>query len=81
MIAGSYPSTSFIYWENLNYDVNSREFTNPLNNAWDFAIYDRYGNTLNTNGLEIVFSLVFYKKDDTSELHKDHLMIQNLEKI
>jgi len=81
LIAGQYPSTAFVFWENLNYDVNSKEFTNPQNNCWDFAIYDRYGNIINLHGLELVLSLIFYKKNKTDELHMEHMRLQNLEKI
>ena len=81
LVAGQYPSTSFVYYENINFDTNSKEFTNPLNNAWDFSLYDRYGNIIDLNGLEMVFSLIFYKKSKTDELHMEHLKIQNLEKI
>jgi hypothetical protein len=81
LVAGQYPSTSFVYYENINFDINSKEFTNPLNNSWDFSLYDRYGNIVDLNGLEIVFSLIFYKKSKTDELHMEHLRIQTLEKI
>ena len=81
LIAGQYPSTSFVYYENLNYDTNSKEFTNPQNNCWDFTLYDRYGNIVDLNGLELVFSLIFYKKNKTDELHMEHMKIQHLEKI
>ena len=81
LIAGQYPSTSFVYYENLNYDTNSKEFTNPQNNCWDFTLYDRYGNIVDLNGLELVFSLIFYKKNKTDELHMEHMRIQHLERI
>ena len=81
LIAGQFPSTSFIFWENLNYDTNSKEFTNPQNNCWDFTIYDRYGNVINLHGLELVFSLIFYKKNKTDELHMEHIKLTNLEKL
>ena len=81
LIAGNYPSTSFVYYENLNYDTNSKEFTNPANNSWEFAIYDRYGNIVDLNGLEVVFSLIFYKKNKTDELHFNDIKLKNLEKM
>jgi len=81
LITGQYPSTSFVYYENLNYDTNSKEFTNPNNNCWDFSLYDRYGNIVDLNGLEIVFSLIFYRKNKTDEIHMEHLKLTNLEKI
>lgn len=81
LVAGQYPSTSFVYYENINFDTNSKEFTNPFNNSWDFSLYDRYGNIIDLNGLEMVFSLIFYKKSKTNELHMEHLKIKTLEKI
>jgi hypothetical protein len=81
LIAGQFPSTSFIYYEAQNFDINSKEFTNPQNNAFDFALYDRYGNIVNLHGLEIVFSLIFYKKNRTDELHFDYIKMKNLEKL
>lgn len=81
LIAGQFPSTSFIFWENGNYDTNSKEFTNPTNNAWDFSLYDRYGNLINLHGLEIVFSLIFYKKNKTDEIHLEHIKLQAMENL
>jgi hypothetical protein len=81
LIAGQFPSTSFIFWENGNYDTNSKEFTNPKNNAWDFSLYDRYGNLINLHGLEIVFSLIFYKKNRTDEIHMQHIKLQAMENL
>lgn len=81
LIAGQFPSTSFVYFEAQNFDINSKEFTNPLNNAWDFTLYDRYGNVIDLNGLEVVFSLIFYKKNKTDEIHMEHIKLQNLENL
>lgn len=81
LVAGQYPSTAFIFWENLNYDTNSKEYTNPNNNCWDFVIYDRYGNVINLHGLELVFSLIFYKKNKTDELHMEDIKLRNLENL
>ena len=81
LITGQFPSTSFVYYENINYDTNSKEFTNPQNNCWDFSLYDRYGNIVDLNGLELVFSLIFYKKNKTDEAHLEHIKLQNLEQM
>lgn len=81
LVAGQYPSTAFIFWENLNYDTNSKEYTNPNNNAWDFTINDRYGNVINLHGLELVFSLIFYKKNKTDEMHMEDIKLRNLENL
>jgi hypothetical protein len=82
LVVGSYPSTSYVYWENLsNSDTYSKEFTQPNDNFFSFQLYDRYGNIVDLNGQNFVFSLHFYKKNHTDELHADSIKLDNLNKI
>ena len=81
LIAGNFQSTSFVYFENTNYDVNSREFTNPVDTYFSFGLYDRYGNIVNLQGLEMVFSLILFKKNATDKMLMEDLKINNLEKL
>jgi hypothetical protein len=81
LVAGQFPSTSYIFYENLNWDTNSKAFTNPHNNSWDFQLFDKYGDIVDLNGLEMVFSLTFYKKNKTDELQYETLKVQNMEKL
>lgn len=81
LIAGQFPSTSYIYYENTNFDINSKVFSNNKDSVWNFQLYDRYGNIVNLNGQEIVFTLKIYRKGKTSELLYNHYKIQNLEKL
>ena len=81
LVAGQYPSCSYVYYENPLFDAQSRVFTSSTNNSWTFSLYDRYGNLVNLQGQDYVFSLFLYKKDRTSELHHESLKISNLEKL
>ena len=80
-ITGQYPSGSFIYYEPVDIDVNSREFINNNNNVYDFQLTDKNGLPISLNGLGFIFSLIVYTKDNTNELQKDYLQIKNLEKL
>jgi hypothetical protein len=81
LIAGQFPSCAYIYYENINYQINSKVFTNPQNNSFEFTLYDRYGNVVNLHGLEIVFSITLYKKDRTNELLYNYYKLKNQEKL
>ena len=81
LVAGQFPSCSYVYYENPLFDAQSRVFTSSQNNSWTFSLYDRYGNLVNLQGQDYVFSLFLYKKDRTSELHHESLKISNLEKL
>ena len=81
LIAGSYPAYSYIYYENNSFDVNSKKFTNRKNNSFQFTLLDQYFNAIQLNGLNLIFTIFLYKKDNTSEMHGKHLHLNNLEKI
>lgn len=80
-IVGQYSAGSYIYYEPVDIDVNSREFINNNNNVFDFQLTDKNGVPVNLNGLGFIFSLICYSKDNTNELQKDYLRIKNIEKI
>ena len=65
----------------MSADTNSRVFTKPQANYWNFQLQDEYGNVLDLNGLDFNFTLTVYIKDDTSELHRESLLLDNLEKL
>lgn len=81
LIAGNYQPGSYVYYEDLLIDANSRQFTRNKDNVFRFTLYDNYGNIILLNGLNLVFSLIFFKKDDINDVHRQHLEIQNLEKL
>lgn len=78
----TYPDNSFIYYENINVDINSKDFTSSSSDTvFNFNITDRFGNTIDTNGLNVMMSILLYEKNNTDEVHKQDLMIKNLERL
>lgn len=87
---GDYPILQCLY-------INSPDFTSILylcpdmagyscdlnyhSNVYRFTLMDHDGRLLNLNGLNWSFSLIFYKRDDSSEVHKKSLLLQNYEKM
>lgn len=80
LVSSQYPTGSYIYYECNNFDVQSKQFLNNNDNVFDFVLSDRFGNPVDLNGLGIIFSILLYTKDNTSEIMKDHILIKNVEK-
>jgi hypothetical protein len=81
LVVGSFPTSSYIYWENLHFDTTSKEYTLQNDNSLQFQLFDRYGQIVDLNGQDMVFSVTFYKKNSTDEIHQNHIQLKNLEKI
>lgn len=80
-ILETYPDSSFVYYENTNIENNSKPFISTQSRNFSFTITDRFGIPLDTNGLDIVFSLLLFRRDDTSELHRQEIMLSNFERL
>ena len=76
-----FPDSSIIYYENINIENNSKDFTAQQSRNFSFTISDRFGIPINTNGLNVIMSIILFKKDDTSELHRQELLINNFERM
>lgn len=81
LIAGQYPSTSFIYYDNVNFRDASKIFTNRDSNVYNFQLIDRFGRTIELNGADCVFSIVFWKKSKYEALAIENMKIKNMEKL
>jgi len=78
---GSYPMLSLAYFQQVSYDLNTRNY-NPANtNSWLFSLVDSFDQEIDLNGVPWSFSLVFYKRNDTHEIHKNDLLIKNEERL
>lgn len=78
---GSYPMLSLAYFQQVSYDLNTRNY-NPANtNSWLFTLVDSFDQEIDLNGVPWSFSLVFYKRNDTHEIHKNDLLIKNEERL
>jgi hypothetical protein len=78
---GSYPSSSVVHYQQYNFDMNSRKLGLTSKNSWNFIIQDAFGREIDLNGIPWAFSVVFYQRNKTHEIHKTELMITNEERL
>lgn len=78
---GSYPMLSLCYYQQLTFDLNTRVYNDSATNSWNFSLVDSFDRVIDLNGIPWSFSLVFYKRNDTHELHKNELLIANEERL
>lgn len=78
---GSYPMLSLCYYQQVSIDLNTRLYNDTAINSWNFTLVDSFDQLIDLNGVPWSFSLVFYKRNDTHELHKSELMISNEERL
>lgn len=78
---GSYPNLGVVYFQQVNYDMNTREYNSSFTNSWNFSLVDAFDQLIDLNGIPWAFSLVFYQRNNTHELHKTDLQIKNEERL
>lgn len=78
---GSYPSSSVVHYQQYNFDMNSRKFAQGAKNSWNFVLQDAFGQEINLSGVSWAFSVVFYQRNKTHEIHKSDLLITNEERL
>ena len=78
---GSFAPQSVIFFQEFNIDLNTRVFNYSNVNSWSFTILDSFGQEIDFNGIPWAFTLVFYKRNDTHEIHKTELMITNEQRM
>jgi hypothetical protein len=78
---GSYPSSSVVHYIQYNFDMNSRKLGQSAKNSWNFVLQDAFSQEINLEGVPWAFSVVFYQRNKTHEIHKTELMITNEERL
>jgi hypothetical protein len=78
---GSYPASSVVHYQQYNFDMNSRKLSPSNKTSWNFVIQDAFGQEIDLNGIPWAFSVVFYQRNKTHEIHKTELMITNEERL
>jgi hypothetical protein len=78
---GSYPSSSVVHYIQYNFDMNSRKLAQGSKNSWNFVLQDAFGQEINLEGVPWAFSVVFFQRNKTHEIHKTELMITNEERL
>lgn len=78
---GSYPMLSVAYFEQQDYDLNSRIF-NPNNlNSWNFVLVDEFDEVIDLNGVSWGLSIVLYDRNNTDEILKTDLQFRNEQRL
>jgi hypothetical protein len=78
---GSFPMLSVAYFEQQDYDLNTRIF-NPSNiNSWTFVLVDEFDQVIDLNGVSWGLSIVLYDRNDTAEVLKTDLQFRNEERL
>lgn len=78
---GSFPMLSVAYFEQQDYDLNSRIF-NPNNlNSWNFVLVDAFDQIIDLNGVNWSLSIVLYDRNNTDEILKTDLQFKNEQRL
>ena len=78
---GSFAPQSVLFYQQYNIDLNTKTFNKTNVNSWNFSITDSYNQLVDFNGISWAFTLVFYQRNVTHELHKNELMITNEQRL
>lgn len=78
---GSFPPLSIVFYQQYNFDMNTKTFNTDNKNSWLFSLVDSYGQEIDLNGIPWAFTLVFYQRNTTHEIHKADLLINNEQRL
>lgn len=78
---GSFPSSSVVHYIQYNFDMNSRRLSPSNKNSWNFVLQDAFSQEINLENVPWAFSVAFYQRNKTHEIHKTELMITNEERL
>jgi len=78
---GTSQSNAYIFFQQYNFDITSKQLLTKNNNSWQFALIDEYERPINLNGVPWEMSLILYNRSDLHQLQKEDLKIKNLEKL
>lgn len=78
---GTIMSNSYIYFNQINFDLNTKHLLTNTSNSWNFVLIDQLSRPIDLNGNDYQISCIFYDRNDYSELARMNLQIKNLEKI
>lgn len=78
---GSFPTSSLVYYQQYDFQMNTREFNTSSSNSWQFVLVDSLDNEIDLNGISFAFSIVFYTRNSIHELHAQEIKINNEERL
>ena len=74
------PDYSYQYYQNTSTHT-IKELTNNRNQTFTFQIKDSFHRLLDLNGKNIVFTICCHKENNTDELIRENILINNSEKL
>lgn len=72
---------SYIIYQCTNVELNSRKINNHSNNTYKFTLVDNDDLIVNLNGINIVFTICLYKKNNTPILQKNEILLNQYKKL
>lgn len=78
---GAFPSNAYIFYQQFNYDITSKQLLTKGNNSWSFTLLDEYEREIDLNGVPWEMSVILYNRTDTHQLHREDLRISTIERI
>ena len=64
-----------------NAELYSKHLICNQNNVFRFTLTDENFRPINLNGLNMNMTLIFYKNNDESEISKENILLNNMEKL
>ena len=77
---GVYPYMSTIYYEQINYDINTHILT-PETNSFKFSATDEVGQPIDFNGASWLMECIEFTRSNIHEIQNSELYLQNQEAI
>jgi len=74
-------NNSYIFFQQYNMDLTSKQLLTNKNNSWTFSLIDEFDREIDLNGVPWEMSLILYSRSDTHQLQKEEMKIKNLETI
>ena len=78
---GTVVSQAYIYFNQTEYDLNSKRLLTNRNNSWTFVLLDQLDRIIDLNGVDWQLSMVFYNRNNYFDLARDDLKIKNMERL
>lgn len=78
---GTFPMLSIAYYEQVDFDINTRTYNPSSTNSWNFSLVDSFGQEIDLNGIPWNFSLIFFQRNNLDDLQKKELEVQNEQRL
>jgi hypothetical protein len=78
---GATPSNAYIFYQQIDYDITSKQLLTNTSNSWTFTLIDEYEREVDLNGVNWEMSLILYNRSDFHQIAREDLKIRNIEKL